>query len=57
MSTGTLIEALWCIGPPPTARTQLQSCVLRLRRLQGAEAIASDPAGYGIRLGPRRAGR
>jgi DNA-binding SARP family transcriptional activator len=41
----TLAEALWGIGPPPTALSQLQICVSRLRR-PPPRTIAGDPAGY-----------
>jgi DNA-binding SARP family transcriptional activator len=42
----TLIEALWGVDPPTTARAQLQTCVSRLRRQLPAGAIVLDPAGY-----------
>ncbi|MCU7727227.1 tetratricopeptide repeat protein [Actinoplanes sp. KI2] len=42
----TLAEALWGIGPPHTARSQVQTCVSRLRRRLPPGAIVSDPAGY-----------
>ena len=42
----TLAEALWGIGPPPTVRSQLQTCVSRLRRRLPPDTIVSDPAGY-----------
>ena len=48
----TLAEALWGIGPPPTARSQLQICVSRLRRRLPPETIASDPAGYRLTCDP-----
>jgi DNA-binding SARP family transcriptional activator/tetratricopeptide (TPR) repeat protein len=48
----TLAEALWGIGPPPTARSQLQTCVSRLRRRLPSDTIVSDPAGYRLTCDP-----
>ncbi|WP_030441173.1 AfsR/SARP family transcriptional regulator [Actinoplanes subtropicus] len=48
----TLAEALWGIGPPSTARSQLQICVSRLRRRLPPETIGSDPAGYRLTCAP-----
>lgn len=50
VSIATLAEALWGAGPPATAKTQLQSCVVRLRRALTADTVLTDRAGYGIRL-------
>ncbi|MEV4274456.1 AfsR/SARP family transcriptional regulator [Actinoplanes xinjiangensis] len=47
-----LAEAVWGPQPPATARNQLQNCVSRLRRVLPADAILTDPAGYGIQAGP-----
>jgi DNA-binding SARP family transcriptional activator len=47
-----IVEAVWGSSPPATARGQLQTCVSRLRRVLPADAIFSDPAGYGIRVAP-----
>ncbi|MFG1675592.1 BTAD domain-containing putative transcriptional regulator [Micromonospora sp. NPDC049282] len=52
-----LIDAVWEERPPATARAQLQICVSRLRHrfvVLGlpAEAIVTDPVGYGIRVEP-----
>ncbi|MFC4067162.1 AfsR/SARP family transcriptional regulator [Actinoplanes subglobosus] len=52
VSLGELTEAVWGADPPATARGQVQTCVSRLRRGLPAEAIMTDPAGYGIRVGP-----
>jgi DNA-binding SARP family transcriptional activator/tetratricopeptide (TPR) repeat protein/RecA/RadA recombinase len=52
VDSGTLIEAVWGIDPPTTARGQLQSCVSRLRRSLPPGAIESDPAGYRLRCPP-----
>ncbi|WP_433789416.1 BTAD domain-containing putative transcriptional regulator [Actinoplanes sp. CA-252034] len=47
-----LAETVWGPRPPATARNQLQNCVSRLRRVLPADAILTDPAGYGIQAGP-----
>ncbi|MEU8315858.1 BTAD domain-containing putative transcriptional regulator [Micromonospora sp. NPDC048887] len=50
-----LVDAVWEERPPATARTQLQSCVSRLRQRFArlglpAGTIVTDPAGYTIRV-------
>ncbi|MEH0841324.1 BTAD domain-containing putative transcriptional regulator [Micromonospora sp. CPCC 205711] len=50
-----LVDAVWEERPPATARAQLHSCVSRLRQRLAtlglaADAIATDPIGYGIRV-------
>ncbi|WBB74142.1 BTAD domain-containing putative transcriptional regulator [Micromonospora sp. WMMD1128] len=55
--TEELVDAIWEERPPATARAQLQICVSRLRHrfvVLGlpADTIVTDPAGYGIRVGP-----
>jgi DNA-binding SARP family transcriptional activator len=52
VSVDALIEAVWGIEPPVTARGQLQNCISRLRRNLAFPAIGSDPAGYRIDIGP-----
>ncbi|WP_433298704.1 BTAD domain-containing putative transcriptional regulator [Actinoplanes sp. CA-030573] len=52
VSLGELVDAVWGEDPPSTARSQLQACVSRLRRVLPPEAIATDPAGYRLRVGP-----
>jgi DNA-binding SARP family transcriptional activator/tetratricopeptide (TPR) repeat protein len=47
-----LVEALWGVDPPATARAQLQTCVSRLRRQLPAGAITHDPAGYRLTAEP-----
>jgi DNA-binding SARP family transcriptional activator len=47
-----IVEAVWGSTPPATARGQVHTCVSRLRRVLPADAILSDPAGYGIRVAP-----
>ncbi|MEV4704785.1 BTAD domain-containing putative transcriptional regulator [Actinoplanes sp. NPDC049316] len=49
-----LIDAVWDHSPPATARGQLQTCVSRLRRVLPPDVILSDPAGYGVAVGPDR---
>ena len=48
----TLAEALWGIGPPSTARSQLHICVSRLRRRLPPKTIVSDPARYRLICDP-----
>ncbi|WP_341717905.1 BTAD domain-containing putative transcriptional regulator [Micromonospora sp. FIMYZ51] len=48
-----LVDAVWEIRPPATARAQLQTCVSRLRQRFAAlgippETIVTDPVGYGV---------
>jgi DNA-binding SARP family transcriptional activator/tetratricopeptide (TPR) repeat protein len=52
LSPDELIDAIWGESPPATARGQLQTCVSRLRRILPPGAITTDPAGYGLSLGP-----
>ena len=49
---GELAAAVWDAEPPATARGQLQTCVSRLRRMLPDGVIRTDPAGYGILIGP-----
>ena len=48
----TLGEAVWGSGPPATVRTQVQSCVSRLRRALPTGTIETTPEGYRLDLGP-----
>ncbi|MFC4786015.1 nSTAND1 domain-containing NTPase [Nocardioides sp. MAHUQ-72] len=41
-----LADALWGAAPPPSWRKNLQSCVVRLRRVLGPDAIVTTPQGY-----------
>ena len=46
-----LVDAVWSVAPPNTARGQVQTCVSRLRRRLAAagvpdSVISTDPAGY-----------
>ena len=45
VSTDDLVQALWGERPPDTARTALHGHVSSLRKLLGAEAIATRPPG------------
>nr|MDT0663287.1 BTAD domain-containing putative transcriptional regulator [Micromonospora sp. DSM 115978] len=52
-----LVDAIWSVDPPNTARGQVQTCVSRLRRVLDAAGIpatviGTDPAGYRCDLGP-----
>jgi DNA-binding SARP family transcriptional activator/tetratricopeptide (TPR) repeat protein len=49
---GEHAAAVWDAEPPATARGQLQTCVSRLRRMLPDGVIRTDPAGYGIVIGP-----
>ena len=50
VATDSLIEELWGSSPPPTATKALQNLVSQLRRSLGADAIATRPPGYALRL-------
>jgi len=52
VSVDRLVDAVWGEDPPPTAETALQNHVSRLRRLLGADAIATRAPGYVLRTGP-----
>ncbi|MFJ5548071.1 AfsR/SARP family transcriptional regulator [Streptomyces sp. NPDC093225] len=55
VSTDYLVDLIWDDGPPDTARTQVQICVSRLRKLFStagvAAAITTRPPGYVLRTG------
>jgi DNA-binding SARP family transcriptional activator/WD40 repeat protein len=48
--TDTVADAVWGDQPPPSAAKNLQGCVVRLRRLLGAEAIATTTLGYSLEV-------
>src|SRR5262249_10518363 len=50
-SSERLIDELWGERPPPTATKVLQTYVSQLRRVVGADAIATRPPGYLLRVG------
>lgn len=43
-----LIDALWSDHPPPSAAKNLQSCVVRLRKALGPDAIVTTAQGYAL---------
>jgi DNA-binding SARP family transcriptional activator/tetratricopeptide (TPR) repeat protein len=45
-----LVDALWDIDPPSTARAQVHSCISRLRRILPPGSLHTDPAGYLLRV-------
>ncbi|MGD8202342.1 BTAD domain-containing putative transcriptional regulator [Ornithinimicrobium sp. W1679] len=46
VSVDALAGALWGEAPPASAAKVVQGCVVRLRRVLGAEAIRTGPSGY-----------
>jgi DNA-binding SARP family transcriptional activator/DNA-binding beta-propeller fold protein YncE len=50
VSSERLIDELWGERPPPTATKVLQTYVSQLRRVIGADAIATRPPGYLLRV-------
>lgn len=51
VATDDLITALWGEDPPAAARKTLQTYVWNLRQALGADAIATEPPGYVLRVG------
>ena len=49
MSADELIDAVWGDHPPASAAKNLQSCIVRLRKELGADAIETAPHGYALR--------
>ena len=54
VASDELIEALWTGPAPRTAQTGLRVYVGALRRLLGADAIETHPAGYRLRAAPEK---
>jgi SARP family transcriptional regulator, regulator of embCAB operon len=52
VGASALIEAVWDSHLPQSAAGSLQNHVLRLRRMLGADAIRTTPAGYLLDLEP-----
>lgn len=50
VSTDVLIAAIWGDDPPPAARKTLQTYVWNLRRALGSDRIATEHAGYTLRI-------
>jgi len=51
VTIAALVDGLWGDTPPGGATNALQSLVSRLRRVLGAEAVESQPAGYRLVAG------
>ncbi len=50
VSTDRLIDLLWGEEPPTTAATSLQNFVSQLRKVLGAETLATKPPGYQLQI-------
>jgi len=46
VTSDELTDALWGDSPPPSAHKNLQSCIVRLRKALGADAIETTDDGY-----------
>jgi len=51
LSTDRLVDELWGESAPRTATTSLQNFVSQLRKLLGADRLATRPPGYVLQLG------
>jgi DNA-binding SARP family transcriptional activator len=54
VSTDRLIDALWGERPPATAATSLQNFISQLRKVVGADVLATKPPGYRLQLEPEQ---
>ena len=52
VSAERLADALWADVAPPTWNKVVQGCVVRLRKVLGADAIETSPAGYRLTTPP-----
>ena len=52
LSVDRLLDELWGERPPPTARNSLQNYVSHLRKLLGADVLATRPPGYVLDIEP-----
>src|SRR5262245_2958896 len=52
--TDTLVDQLWGERPPRTAVTSLQNFLSQLRKLLGADAVATKAPGYVLRVEPHQ---
>ena len=52
VSADELIDAVWGDHPPASAAKNLQSCVVKLRKVLGADAIETTAHGYVLSLPP-----
>lgn len=48
--TEELVDALWGEHPPPSSHKILQGCIVRLRKVLGADAIETSARGYVLTL-------
>jgi DNA-binding SARP family transcriptional activator len=54
VSTDRLIDALWGEQPPRTAATSLQNFISQLRKVLGADVLATQAPGYVLRVAPQQ---
>jgi DNA-binding SARP family transcriptional activator len=54
VSSDRLIDLLWGEQPPPTAATSLQNFISQLRKLFGADVLATKPPGYRLEISPQQ---
>ncbi|MBD3925070.1 winged helix-turn-helix domain-containing protein [Nocardioides cavernae] len=47
-----LVDAVWGERPPASAHKNLQSCIVRLRKVLGTQAIETSPHGYVLAVPP-----
>ena len=52
VSADELIDAVWGDHPPASAPKNLQSCIVRLRKVLGTQAIETSPRGYVLVVPP-----
>src|SRR5690625_3410294 len=50
LSADRLVDLIWPVGPPASARPNVQVYVHRLRRLLGSDAIVHDDVGYRLAM-------
>jgi DNA-binding SARP family transcriptional activator len=54
VSTDRIADAVWGDTPPPTASASLRNTLSELRKLLGADALETHPAGYVLRAAPEQ---
>jgi WD40 repeat protein/DNA-binding SARP family transcriptional activator/energy-coupling factor transporter ATP-binding protein EcfA2 len=54
VSAERLADAMWSDVPPPTWHKVVQGCIVRLRKVLGAGAIETSPAGYCLATPPEQ---
>ena len=52
VATDRIADALWGDSPPATAGKVVQGCVVRLRKVLGAETIETSTQGYALTMAP-----